>query len=334
MKKRLITAFALSLALASMTSCEVKIGTSEDDSSTTSKSTEAATVEHIDTDTTEATTSSIETATENNESAVDVDADAKLKLTKMVQIQNYFTMKDSTIQSPTNITAGDPITSGLTMNIQADPQVAGDYYALQWSGDTECIVAFGEVSKYSVSDIAKYAPKGEMINYVGIGTETDGVKYLFPIIYGSDSMGYYVVPPVIDTLGMDLSKVISDINSSASDNGGTTVDPVADNSGNSGATDISSCISVKTIFDNLMEVNFTNPYDTKIYTNGVKIYLNGKDVGATSSNFNCEAGETKTISVVFKDSLVPGDVVTLEGTFLDYNGSKELDNFQFELDVK
>ena len=83
-----------------------------------------------------------------------------------------------------------------------------------------------------------------------------------------------------------------------------------------------------------MEVNFTNPYDTKIYTNGVKVYLNGKDVGATSSNFNCEAGETKTISVVFKDNLVPGDVVTLEGTFLDYNGSKELDNFQFELDVK
>ncbi|MDE5742346.1 MAG: hypothetical protein K2H90_07855, partial [Oscillospiraceae bacterium] len=186
-------------------------------------------------------------------------------------------------------------------------------------GDEEYLVVFGTDEYNTIEDVLPYCTANKLVEYWAFAYVDDiGMITLYPLIAGSEETGYYVVIPVFESFGMDVSEM-----EYPDEPLGTDYDPdgklgeVVDGEGmlNINITGVEHVGTMASL-----DCTVQNTYSFDAIISGKALTVNGEDFTESATfYFEIKSGETLTDEVFYIDDCVlkRGDVIFVSANLMD-----------------
>lgn len=200
------------------------------------------------------------------------------------------------------------------------------------------IVSLGTSEAVTQEEVEPYCPEGKLVEYWAFATVSDGMIMLIPFIAGTENSGYYLVIPVLEMLGEDITgmylpEAIGD--DYLAENDVTVTQPAVTDVPETEAataqqTEGSVVLNVTSVDNDevitTINCTLTNTYDRPLSLIGDTILVNGVDRSDEFvAYFNVEAnGSIEDCFYLYSAQLYAGDTLEMvftvqdNDTFADY----------------
>lgn len=385
MRKMSLTVAAVMAAVLSMTACGSSVQPAIEETVTTEAASveETTTVEESETE--ESVTEETQTATEGDESARDeiqfgglntllsksVGTNSKINeeknLAQTVNLETGFISYDadevSDLLEASGISVEELSQSMIDISdiqttvyqfamynedsvqeLQSSNGVNEYVTALEYE-DEEFIVLFGEDTMVEYEDVLPYCEVGTTMEYWAFGVEMEGKYILVPFAAGNEENGYYVVRPVLEMTGEDVSDMMTleeqgisfaeDANKDANKDAEKNKKNATNSTAASENDFIIEITSVEDLSDMMtVQYKLSSNYSENVYFDDEKFVLNGVDItDSVTSYFEVDAYGKTEDQFYLNDNikLHKGDELVISAMVASSDTYEEIDRITFDI---
>lgn len=212
--------------------------------------------------------------------------------------------------------------------------------------DEEIYVLFGNDEATSYKEAEVYCEEGTTMEYWAVGCKQDGIYMVAPIVAGNEETGYYLVLPVLDSVGVETPNTMSLTEQGISFKADNEKADSEKKNNTSTATKAELTGDEYIYFEitgmegdeEFLTVNYelTNYYPMDVYISGAEIILNGEDItDAAAAFFEVDANDTIEDCFFLEGyELKAGDELVIKGMLTDHESMDEIGEIEFPIVLK
>ena len=212
--------------------------------------------------------------------------------------------------------------------------------------DEEIYVLFGSDEATSFDEAEVYCEEGTTMEYWAVGCKQNGIYMVAPIVAGNEEAGYYLVLPVLDSVGVEMPDTMSLTEQEISFKTDNEKADSEKKNNTSTATKAELTGDEYIYFEitgmegdkESLMVNYelTNYYPMDVYISGAEIILNGEDItDAAAAFFEVDANDTiQDCFFIDGYELKAGDELVIKGMLTDHESMDEIGEIEFPIILK